>query len=62
MIKAFNKLTGIGIPETQCIVEKTHNLASIRPFAEFDNKATANYPSSTLRDSALESITKIRFK
>ena len=39
MIKAHNKLTGIGMPETQYIVQNTNDLASVRSYAELGNKA-----------------------
>jgi hypothetical protein len=39
MIKALNKLTGIGMPETKYVVQDTFYLTSIRSFAEFGNKA-----------------------
>ncbi len=39
MIKALNKLTGIGMPETQYVVWNMNDLASVRSYAELDNKA-----------------------
>ena len=39
MIKALNKLTGIGMPETQHIVQNANDLASVRSQVEFRNKA-----------------------
>ncbi len=40
MIKAPDKLTGIGMPETQYVVQNVNYLASVRSFAEFGNKTS----------------------
>jgi len=37
-IRALNKLTGIGMPETPYVVQNANDLASVRSFAEFGNK------------------------
>ncbi len=39
MIKALNKLTGLGMPETQCIVKELLNCRQFGSLIELRNKA-----------------------
>ncbi len=42
MIKALNKLTGLGMPETQCIVKELLNCRQFGSLIELRNKADSS--------------------
>jgi len=48
MIKALNKLTGLGMPETQCVVQLSLNLGLFDFLSELRNKAGFHYLNSWL--------------
>ncbi|WP_205352125.1 hypothetical protein, partial [Vibrio cholerae] len=47
MIKALNKLTRLGMPETQCVAEESLNCRHFGSLTELRNKASMNKQEST---------------